>query len=259
MSRMAPIFIIAAALSSGCVVHVTSDSDALEFDEPITALVTDLGSGDVTITGADLQGAEVYRAIEWAGSDRPALSAWVEDGVLYLVSQCNGMLFCSVNHEVIVSQDIWADITTGSGEIQVKGLDQGIYAETGSGNIALTNIVGASVLTTGSGDIDMQDVIGDIDLSTGSGDIAAQRTTAEVIVASTGSGDVSMELGSGLMEADISTGSGDVDLQVPAGTYAVDISTGSGDVDISGITQSSSSDRWLEVDTGSGDVTLTGQ
>ncbi len=66
MSRLSLI----AALTGGCIVHVTTDADSVEFDEPVTGIVTDLGAGNVTITGADTTGAVIYREVEWSGERR---------------------------------------------------------------------------------------------------------------------------------------------------------------------------------------------
>lgn len=255
--RSAPLALF--FLTTGCVVHVYSDADTVAFDEPVSGVVTDLGAGSVTITGADTVGAVVYRSLEWSGERAPEVTAVVEDGILYLSARCEGKVVCSVDHEVIVSEDIWSDIKTGSGDVSVRNLDQGATIETGSGDLSLSGVYGNVSAETGSGEISIDDGIGDLDLSTGSGDVVVRDAIAGQLFLSSGSGEVEASITDGLALADLSTGSGDVTLRVPAGSYALDISTGSGDVELSNITQSSSTERRLEISTGSGDVRISGQ
>ena len=248
-----------ATLTGGCVVHIATDSDSVEFDEPVIGVVTDLGAGDVIITGADTVGAVVYRDLEWSGEEPPEVSARVEDGVLYLTADCDEKIICRVNHEVIVSEAIWSEIATGSGSVTIRGLDEGAVIETGSGDISLVKVYGDITAETGSGEVSIEDGIGNLDLSTGSGDVTVRDALTAVLILSTGSGDVDVDISDGLNLADISTGSGDVEMAVPAGPYDLDISTGSGDVELSNVTESSDSDRIIDISTGSGDVRVMGQ
>ena len=248
-----------AVLCGGCMVHISTDSDSVEFDEPVTGIVTDLGAGDVVITGANTVGAVVYRDLEWSGQRRPEVSAVVEGGVLYLTADCSAQVVCKVNHDVIVSEAIWSDIMTGSGDVTMRGVDEGALIETGSGNITLSGVHGDISAGTGSGEVSIEDSIGDLDLSTGSGDVVVSNAIAALLIASTGSGDVVAEVNTGLNVAEISAGSGDVELTVPSGSYAMNISTGSGDVELSGVSDDSDGDRRLSISTGSGDVRVRGQ
>ncbi|MFT5680164.1 MAG: hypothetical protein ACI8RZ_001069 [Myxococcota bacterium] len=243
---------------TGCVVNVTTDSDSVEFDEPVVGIVTDLGAGDVTITGANTVGAMVYRDLEWSGS-RPDIDAWVEDGILYLTADCTRKVVCQAHHDVVVSEAIWSDIMTGAGNVSLRGLDEGARAETGSGDISMMQVYGDITAETGSGAVTIEDSIGDLDLSTGSGDVTVREAMTERLALSTGSGQVDVDIREGLSDADVSTGSGDVTLMVPSGSYSMSISTGSGDVDLANVTETNQSDRRIEISTGSGDVEVMGQ
>ena len=253
--RLAPL----AILLGGCVVHISNDTDTIEFDEPVSGIVTDLGAGSVVITGAQTSGAVIYRDLTWSGEQQPEVSAVVEDGILYLSADCGHKAVCQANHEVVVSEDIWADISTGSGDVELRALDQGARVETGSGNITTSSVYGNIIAETGSGDLSIEDGVGDLELSTGSGNVRVQDAQVERLSLSTGSGDIEVEITAELTDGDVSTGSGDVALSVPAGSYALDISTGSGDVELSGITDSAASDRRLQISTGSGDVEVHGE
>lgn len=251
--------ILLCALTAGCIVHVTTDADSVEFDEPVVGIVTDLGAGDVTITGADTVGAVVYREVEWSGSRRPDVEAWVEDGILYLTADCTGKVVCRADHDVVVSEAIWSDILTGAGSVSIRGLDEGARVETGSGDVSMWQVYGDISAETGSGAMTIEESIGDLELSTGSGDVTVREALTGRLVLSTGSGSVDVDIRDGLTDADVSTGSGDVVLAVPSGSYAMSISTGSGDVDLSNVTEAGQSDRRIEISTGSGDVEVVGQ
>ena len=161
---MKPNLILLSALTTGCVTHITTDADSVEFDEPVVGIITDLGAGEVTITGADTVGAVVYREVEWSGSRRPSVEAWVEDGILYLTADCTGKVVCQADHDVVVSETIWSDIRTGAGSVLVRGLDEGVRIETGSGDVSLMQVYGDIFAETGSGTLTIED-------STGSGDV----------------------------------------------------------------------------------------
>ncbi len=255
MSRL----ILFSVLTTGCIPQVTTDSDAVTFEEPVIGIVTDLGAGEVTITGADTVGAVVYREVEWSGSRRPSVEAWVSDGILYLTADCTGKVICQADHDVVVSEAIWSDIRTGAGDVLVRGLDEGARVETGSGDISLVQVYGDIFAETGSGALTIEDSIGALELSTGSGDVTVRAEQTSLLMLSTGSGDVDVDVLYGLLDADVATGSGDVVLAVPAGSYAMNISTGSGDVELSNVTEVVQSDRRIEISTGSGDVEVVGQ
>jgi hypothetical protein len=74
--RIAPL----AILLGGCAVHINTDTDTIEFDEPVTGVFTDIGAGCMIITGAQATGVVVCRDLMWSGERQPEVSAVVENG-----------------------------------------------------------------------------------------------------------------------------------------------------------------------------------
>lgn len=141
------------------------------------------------------------------------------------------------------------ELDTGSGGIEASDVGQALHASTGSGDITVHTVHGAARLQTGSGSIHANELMGAATLSTGSGDITVtggeQAVRAETgsgsihatdvhgdFRARTGSGDVSTQ---GVLPDghhwDLFTGSGSIDLSLPSGTHArADLQTDSGSI-----------------------------
>ncbi len=137
------------------------------------------------------------------------------------------------------------EISTGSGDIDVKGIQPALDISTGSGDILLNELKNGGTVSTGSGDVSGQSTFGKLLISTGSGDIKFADCGGEFVV-STGSGDIRVAF-SNDGKVDASTGSGDIDLYHLIGiAHAV---TASGDVSISGYP----TDEWSLTST-SGDM-----
>jgi DUF4097 and DUF4098 domain-containing protein YvlB len=166
---------------------------------------------------------------------------------------------CQADIEVIVSEEIWADIQIGSGDVELRGLDKGAVVETGSGSITTSRVSGSITAETGSGDLNIEGGMGDLDLSTGSGSVQEQAAQATLLSLTAGSGDTEAEIADGLLDAQVSTRSVDVSLTIPAGADALDISTGLGDFELSEVTDSTAAERRLQISTGSGHVEVRGE
>lgn len=143
-----------------------------------------------------------------------------------------------------------ATFRSGSGNIQASGIGNDVQASAGSGTIALSDVQGQVQVGTGSGDISVHGAKGAVRLHTGSGklDIAAPN---DAVVAETGSGDVivngahadvRVRTGSGGVQIDgnpaessywdLHASSGDVTLHVPGdASFRLYAHTGSGDID----------------------------
>lgn len=122
-----------------------------------------------------------------------------------------------------------------------------VTANTGSGNIDLQGLQGRVSADTGSGDIELRDITAEVRSHTGSGRISAQNVGAP-FVASTGSGDMDIRLNSP-GDVDVHTGSGGIRVEHANGSLKA--RTGSGDVHADGVPAS----NWF-VQTGSGGVKL---
>jgi len=208
---------IFSALALGC-----SDPDVhterAAFDDTVQSISVDVGSGDLTLRGSDVDTVAVTARIEGPTNH---LGSSLLDGRLSLFDDCHEQ-HCSVDVTAIVPSGVPVELHSGSGDIELDDLLATILAHTGSGDITGAGLAGA-------------------DLS-----------------AETGSGDVSLDVSESAEQIVVRTGSGDVALSVPAGGYSLTITTGSGDRHVSGIDSDSGAASSIAVSTGSGDVVIRG-
>lgn len=149
-----------------------------------------------------------------------------------------------------VPDGIELEFKTGSGNIDVDGVNINVLAKSGSGNIEINNLEGKLRINTGSGNIDLSRVIGRHDGSTGSGEIRIDRSEGDARF-STGSGNIRVRDISGGIE--FSTGSGNIDVEGATIKNHSRVSTGSGNAEV---VLSSVLDYDINLSTGSGNVTL---
>lgn len=153
----------------------------------------------------------------------------------------------SISYEISVPAATRVVADTGSGSVQVSGLDGPVKADTGSGSVTLRNIKGKAEADTGSGSVTLSEIGGGASADTGSGSVEVLGVTGP-IRANTGSGSVTIrQAGPGDISAE--TGSGSVEIQGADG--AVTVSTGSGGVDVSG----NPSRNW-KIETSSGGISV---
>lgn len=153
----------------------------------------------------------------------------------------------SIDYDVTVPAQTRVTAQTGSGDINVNGLQLATTARTGSGNVTAGNLGAEAHLSSGSGNIKADSVKGAVSASTGSGNIHANDLGSEVSL-NAGSGDVEVRQSSG-GDVKAETGSGSIRLYgIKGGLRA---STGSGDIHAEG----DATHDW-RVGTGSGSVTL---
>jgi len=119
------------------------------------------------------------------------------------------------------------DYSSGSGTIDIDGLDIELNVGTGSGSIEVNDVTGRMKINTGSGSIRISKAEGEVDANTGSGSIRLRDSKGN---------------------ADLNTGSGSIKVDDVEGSF--DLNTGSGSIEATGITISGNSD----FNTGSGRV-----
>ena len=121
--------------------------------------------------------------------------------------------------------------TSGSGSIHTDNIGAGSRLETGSGSIKATNVHGAATLQTGSGSIELAVTApGDVKAETGSGSIHIDGVSGE-LRASAGSGSIDVH-GNPTSEWRVESGSGGIHLQVPPDArFNLNAETGSGSIE----------------------------
>lgn len=170
----------------------------------------------------------------------PRMSATARDGVLSVSTDCELRLWrCDAVFHLQVPAGVPVESRTGFGDIDA------------------TDLAGPATLRTGSGSVRVEGASGALVMSTGSGNVHASGLTASRVEASTGSGNIRVELVRPPDEVEVSTGSGNAEIVLPPGgeAYATDIHTGSGSSRVEVPTDPGGSRR-LSASTGSGNVVV---
>jgi DUF4097 and DUF4098 domain-containing protein YvlB len=219
------------------------------------------GSGYIHVyPGSDNQVhiiGHVHANPNWLNSDSDARVKQIvasppieQSGNTITVSHTDSDLFhnISIDYDVTTPRATTLKARTGSGDVEIGGIETAITASSGSGSIHTDNIGGNSRLETGSGRIQATNVHGAASVETGSGSIELSLAAPGDVKAQTGSGSihingVSGELragaGSGSIEVEgnptsewrAETGSGSIHIQTPPNAhFDLNAETGSGSI-----------------------------
>lgn len=142
------------------------------------------------------------------------------------------------------------DYSSGSGSIDVDGIDIDLNVGTGSGSIEVNDVTGSMKINTGSGSIRISKADGELDANTGSGSIRLRDAKGDADL-NTGSGSIDLEDVEGTF--DLNTGSGSIGVLGVTITGASDFNTGSGRIEIE---LAAELNHDLDINTGSGSATL---
>ncbi|MES2219688.1 MAG: DUF4097 family beta strand repeat-containing protein [Acidobacteriota bacterium] len=174
----------------------------------------------------------------------------------------------SIDYVVTAPSGTDVNANSGSGDLNITGLNAPLKASTGSGDIFAKNLTGDISLSTGSGDIhgwmtgshstsaktgsgsiELNGVAGGLQAATGSGDITVSGQPGDGWKLETGSGSVTLNTGQSAYNLDASTSSGDVHSDPPLTTHGtLSRSHVSGEINGGGPT--------VRVSTGSGDIRI---
>lgn len=198
----------------------------LEIDSFAGSIAVRAGDGDT------IQVIATKRARSKSTLDRIELEMSERDGGLRIKAQKPSTLInASVQFEIVVPAGTQLDAHTGSGSVDVYGLDGDVEVDTGSGSVDLSNLGGDAKVETGSGSVSLEDVAGEIDAHTGSGSMDV-RGASDRVRLDTGSGRIEYE-GNPSGDCRFHTGSGSITLVLPGELNVdVDLDTGSGEIDV---------------------------
>ena len=116
----------------------------------------------------------------------------------------------SIDYEITTPSGTTLKAESGSGDLEIGGIEGIVTGETGSGDMKVENIGANARLETGSGSIHATNVHGAATLQTGSGDIDLGLTGAGDVKAQTGSGSIHISGVNGGLRAQ--AGSGEVEV-----------------------------------------------
>jgi len=208
-------------------------------EEPVRAVVLDLGEGDVQVRGTSADTVSFERR-ERSSLARPQVGQELRGGVLRITARCEDAPGpCSVDLALQVPAGTDVRVLSTSGDVDLDGLRAGeVDVKSDAGDIAARGLRATSAR-----------------LRSAAGDVALADTQVRTLAVTTDAGDVEAEeLRADRVEAQ--TAAGDVDLAVPAGRYAVETATQAGEVEVAGLVQDPRARRVLRVTSDAGDVTI---
>lgn len=196
------------------------------------------GEGDVEVYPSK-DGRLHVQAIKRFGLREPRVVQSGAGNDLRLSTTCRTLEpSCSVDFRVAIPAELALTVSTGSGDVDVRG------------------VAGAVTVSAGSGDIAVADAAAPVSVRAGSGDITLENVAGRTVDARTGSGDIDAAFEQVPVEVRARTGAGDVSLVLPgSAAYAVDVDTGAGDETVT-VDMAASSPNRIYVRTGSGDVSV---
>ena len=266
---MKPRILFAAALTLAASAALAADSNATAaFDRTLTVSGTPTlsiatGAGYVHVSpGTDSQVhiiGHVHVSPSWFGADADARVKQIvasppitQSGNTITVAfpHADSDLFrnVSIDYDVTTPRATALKARTGSGGINIAGIDGTVSADSGSGGIRADGIGPNARLETGSGGIHASSVRGAAILQTGSGNLELSLTAAGDVKAQTGSGSIHIDglngglragAGSGTIEVAgnptsewrLESGSGGIHLKLAdAARFSLNAETGSGSV-----------------------------
>ncbi len=116
----------------------------------------------------------------------------------------------AIDYDVTTPRATTLNSHTGSGSMEIGGIEGTVTASSGSGSIHVDNIGPNARITTGSGRIQATNVRGAATLQTGSGSLELALTGAGDVKAQTGSGSIHIDGVAGALRA--GTGSGSIEV-----------------------------------------------
>ena len=155
----------------------------------------------------------------------------------------------SISYTVDTPADTELIAKTGSGDVDISGLEEPVNLTVGSGRVRVDEIKDSVTIRSGSGDIRVSRVDGSVTFTTGSGAVAFSEVR-EGVRGGTGSGNVEVDGTRGRIN--VSTGSGRI--RVTGAAQDVRAGTGSGNIELRG---NPSADSFWDLGTGSGEIALT--
>lgn len=237
LTALATVVVAMTLAAAGCAPDSIED---FEIDEEVAHLVVGNDAGHVEIRGADTAAITVHA--ELYGED-VALERFTEDGVLHIESDIDWPCsYCRIDMVVTVPRDLSVEVSGGSSDVTVVGLEADLEASSGSGAVDVEGLrCERFVSSTGSGDIRAVGLdVDEADVGSGSGHLTLSFDTAPTTVL-------------------VGTGSGNQRITVPSGAYDVTWDAYSGHFDFDGIVLDPSAPSSMELETGSGDITLLGR
>jgi hypothetical protein len=181
-STIALMASLAGAVYAASQLFDSTKTEEHSFSERVRHVVVEIDAGDLDIVQGDRR-VEVRETRHYV-LDSPDTSRSVEDGVLTLRAECDGVLFaaCETDYRVEVPRGVTVDVRTHVGDIDAKGIDaRRIEARSNVGDVTIeakrraqidarTNVGDVAVKAPrGTRDVDAHTDVGDTDVDVEAG------------------------------------------------------------------------------------------
>jgi hypothetical protein len=237
----AAVLVVAIAGSLiGAAAYQSIPSTHRVFSIAIDAVHVDV-DGAVTIESGHTRGA-VVESSGARGLSAPSDVEGVTAGTLEVRSSCPLRFFenhCARNYNLRVPPDVTVVVDTDSGDVMADGMR------------------GPLTLHSGQGDIVIDGAAGRVHVSSGQGDVSATGLNAPNAVAVSGQGDVRLEFRLAPRSVTATSGQGDVTIDLPRGAVAYQVHTSSGQGDVrNNVSENPASRRIVRANSGQGNVSV---
>jgi Putative adhesin len=191
---------------------------------PVRSLDLSVGDGSVTVVGAERTGA-VVDATGNQGLEKPSDNESLTDGRLSIRSSCRLGRDHLLRGALLNSGDTWCNLNY---RITVP-YGTAVTAHSGDGDVKVSGLTGALNLSSGDGDVLVAGGDGTLRLSSGDGDVHVSGSHSRQVTATSGDGDIDVELLTVPTQVTAHSGDGDVAVTVPPGPDLYQVTAHSGD------------------------------
>ncbi len=238
---LAILLIVALALSTvQDIAYVAIPPSQRTFTQTLSAIDIHLYNGSVTIEHAHGRDTVVENSGS-RGFAKPTDVERVVGHTLSITSTCafHFVNFCTRNYVVHVPNSVLITVVTGQGNVTVARINGSVSIDTGQGDVTVLGARGSAKVTTGQGSVTMRDI------------------AAPHVNASSGQGDLAIDLVTPPTSLTASTAQGGIDIEVPRGSdsYRVRETSAQGSVN-DYVNESPTSLRVIHASSGQGDVTV---
>jgi len=214
--------------------YKTGKTAILEVSNSSGDVTVKKGGNEVVVVGLikaahswRMDGSRAEEVAKYVKENLPVTHSGNKVTIKHIDRQDNRVVY--IDYEITVPRNSQVNISTGSGDLEIKDINGPAELSTGSGDVNVFSVRNGAELSTGSGDITGEDLAGEVSARTGSGNIDLEFSDLAEVRASTGSGDIIMDHLEGSLVA--RTGSGDATVSgTPADEWR--IGTGSGDIEV---------------------------
>ncbi|GAB3958547.1 hypothetical protein GCM10029978_003690 [Actinoallomurus acanthiterrae] len=224
----------------GRLIRQTYHSQIMTGAHPITALVVEVGAGDVEVSSGPAGQVTVDQTLKWA-LNKPHIEQRWDGTTLRLRAACGAgsplfsSLECSVGMDVQVPAGVALQATSSSGTVGAHGLTGAVRLQTSSGVVSMDRLTGPVWAHASSGVINGTD-------------LASSQVDAEL-----SSGAMTLEFQQAPRDVTARASSGSITIMVPRGQrYRVTGGSSFGGPDVSPGLRDDASDRHVDVRSSSG-------